>query len=94
MDLKESDFDNAENYAFYTNPENWNSIVNLQLLNSYLNESKQDKSLKDWVQDNNIDLGNQLIPNNVSLDVADFKQFVEERKKLLAMRLKTRIEGE
>ena len=91
--LKENGFANAEEYAFYTNPENWNSIVNLQLLNSYLNESKQDKSLKNWVQDNNIDLGNQLIPNNVSLDVADFKKFVEERKILLSSRLKHMIEG-
>lgn len=93
LGLKKSDFADEKDYEFYTNPENWNSIVNLQLLNSFLNESKQDKTLKDWVKDKNISLENQLIPTDVSLDVADFTKFVEERKKLLSKRLKKVIEG-
>ena len=93
MGLKKTDFSDEKNYEFYTNLENWNSIINLQLLNSLLNESKQDEALKDWVKDNNISLENQLIPTGVSLDVSDFKLFVEERKKLLAKRLKKIIEG-
>ena len=91
--LKKSDFAEEEEYAFYTNPENWNSIVNLQLLNSLLNESKLATPLDQWVKDNNINLRNQLIPDNVSLDVKDFRLFVEERKKLLAKRLKKIIKG-
>lgn len=91
--LKKNDFTDEEEYVFYTNPENWNSIVNLQLLNSLLNESKLATPLDKWVKDNNINLGNQLIPDNVSLDVKDFRVFVEERKKLLAKRLKKIIEG-
>jgi len=94
LGLKKTDFADEKDYEFYTNPENWNSIINLQLLNSLLNESKQDATLKDWVKDNNISLENQLIPTGVSLDVYDFKLFVEERKKLLAKRLKKIIEGE
>ena len=89
--LKKSDFAKEEDYDFYVNPENWNSITNLQLLNSVMNESKQDAMLKDWVHDNSISLENQLIPNNVSLEVADFKTFVEERNKLLVKRLKSII---
>lgn len=93
LGLKKGDSADEKDYEYYTNPENWNSIVNLQLLNSLLNESKQDTSLKDWVKDNNISLENQLIPNNVSLDVSDFKEFVKVRKALLAERLKMIIEG-
>ena len=89
--MKKSDFAKEEDYDFYVNPENWNSITNLQLLNSVMNESKQDAMLKDWVHDNSISLENQLIPNNVSLEVADFKTFVEERNKLLVKRLKSII---
>lgn len=68
-------------------------LILKQMLNSFLNESKQDATLKDWVKDNIISLENQLIPTGVSLDVSDFKLFVEERKKLLAKRLKKIIEG-
>lgn len=93
MGLKKTDFADEKEFEFYTNPESWNSIINLQLLNSFLNESKQDATLNDWVKDNNISLENQLIPTGVSLDVSDFKLFVEERKILLAKRLKKIIEG-
>lgn len=93
LGLKRSDFADEDEYVFYTNPENWNSIVNLQLLNSLLNESKLATPLDKWVKENNINLRNQLIPDNVSLDVKDFRVFVEERNKLLAKRLKKIIDG-
>lgn len=92
--LKKSDFSNEEDYAFYTNPEKWNSIVNLQLLNSLLNETKLATPLDQWVRDNNISLENQLIPNNVSLEVKAFRSFYEKRKNLLKKRLKWMIDGE
>lgn len=66
--------------------------VKVQIMVPYI-ESKQDATLNDWVKDNNISLENLLIPTGVSLDVSDFKLFVEERKKLLAKRLKKIIEG-
>lgn len=72
-----------EDYAFYTDCSNNNSILNLQLLNSSLNESKSDTPLSDWVRDNNIDKDTQLIPKNVSLDIKDFKAFIKARKLLL-----------
>ena len=68
-------------------------ILFTYLLNSLLNESKLATPLDKWVKENNINLRNQLIPDNVSLDVKDFRIFVEERKKLLAKRLKKIIEG-
>ncbi len=76
-----------EDYAFYTDLNNYNSVLNLQLLNSSLNESKLDTPLVQWVKDRKIDLDNQLIPKDVSLDVKDFKSFIVTRKNLLKRRL-------
>ena len=73
---------------FYRDHFNWNSILNLQMLNSSLNSSKKDKPLKDWVAKKNIDLSSHIIPDNVSLDVNNFKQFIEERRKILAAKIK------
>ncbi len=87
---KRIDFDNEEDYKFYSDPSNWNSILNLQLLNGTLNQSKLDKPLKDWIDNNNIDKSNQLIPN-VSLDILDFREFIAARKKLLTEQLKTMV---
>jgi hypothetical protein len=85
--LKKESFKNAEDFAYYTDPLNWNSISNLQLLNGILNISKQDKNLKQWVEDQKIDTVNQLIPD-VSLDVADFKNFIMVRRQVLKDKIK------
>lgn len=92
LNLKEMDFLNIEDYKFYTDPNNWNSIVNLQLLNSLLNGSKLATPLDKWVKENNINLENQLIPTEVSLDIKDFRIFIEKRKALLTECLKKMVE--
>ena len=92
LGLKETDFANRKDYEFYTDPDNWNSIVNLQLLNSLLNESKLATPLDKWVEDNHINRENQLIPVGISLDVKDFRIFVKKRKELLSERLKKMVE--
>lgn len=84
--LKETDFENRDLFLFYTNPLNYNSIVNLQLLNSSLNESKLDTPLETWIQDKKIDLDNQLIPKDVDLSIKYFPDFVSKRKGLLKKR--------
>jgi len=76
---------------FYKDWNNWNSILNLQMLNSSLNSSKNDKLLKDWVTQNKIDLPSHIIPQNISLDISNFKQFIEERKKLLITKIKALV---
>lgn len=89
--LKESNFDSKEKYAFYTNPENYNSILNLQLLSSSTNESKNDEDLAIWVKDKQIDLNSHLIPDKVSLEFSEFEQFIIERKALLIKNIKAII---
>ncbi|WP_367916548.1 DUF262 domain-containing protein [Leadbetterella sp. DM7] len=87
---KLANYQTEEDFKFYTDPTNWDSILNLQLLNGTLNQSKLDTPLKDWVTNNKIDKVNQLIPN-VSLDIADFKAFLTERKTLLIGQLKKMV---
>ncbi len=90
--------------AFYKlNPEKfnndwktYNSIVNLQMLDANENMSKQDKSLKEWI---NKEVGTDkstyeyqnflkahLIPD-VELDVENFEIFFSERKKIILNKL-------
>lgn len=89
--LKDTDFPDEHTYKFYTNPENWNSILNLQLLSSSTNESKNDEELVIWVKDKNINLSTQIIPENVSLDFKDFEAFIQKRKELLVKTIKSII---
>lgn len=87
MNLQQGNM-SAEEYDFYKNPEYWNSILNLQLLSSSTNESKNDEDLATWVTTKKIDLTTQLIPKDVSLDFKDFKVFVDKRKELLINTIK------
>jgi uncharacterized protein with ParB-like and HNH nuclease domain len=78
----------------FLSPEWNNSIINLQMLDSNENKSKQDKSLAAWVEfeiqrkDRIAFLDRQLIPANVSLTFVDFMVFSESRRAILASRLK------
>ena len=85
--LKKNDFADLEQYEFYTDPKHWNSILNLQLLNSAMNQSKSDLPLIQWVNDNQVDSKMQLIPSS-NLDINDFKSFLEARRALLMERFR------
>ena len=72
----------------------YNSILNLQMLDEYENKSKQDKPLIEWVQqetkncNKKLFMESHIIPQNVSLELSHFSEFVSERKKLLIRKLK------
>ena len=87
---KRTAYQTDDDFIFFTDPANWNSILNLQLLNGTLNQSKLDTPLKDWVMNNKIDKINQLIPD-VGLDIVDFRFFLKERKKLLIGQLRRMV---
>lgn len=86
--IKRTDFQTDEDFNFYSDPSNWNGIANLQLLNRIQHTLKLTSPLKDWITTQNIDKANQLIPEDVSLDISDFKTFVAKRKELLKTQLK------
>lgn len=75
-----------DDLTFYLDKNNWNSILNLQLLYSDKNQSKQHMPLKKWVEDNNINCETQLIPD--CLDIKDFKIFIQERARLIKDKLR------
>jgi len=93
-DGKEKDKISEEDFKFYTDPKNFNSVLNLQLLDGNINESKSNTPLKDWVEENKIDRVKQRIPKDVSLDVNHFKEFINKRKDLLRKKLKKIIGDE
>lgn len=73
----------------------YNSIVNLQLLDANENESKGEKPLKDWVDkelkktnSRNQFFESHLIPD-VDLNLSNFEEYFETRKALLSEKLKS-----
>lgn len=84
-----------DKYEFYKDKNNWNSILNLQLLDANENMSKQDKNLKDWVnyeankQSCTVDkfCEEHVIPN--ILEFTDFEMFINKRRKILKIKLKS-----
>ena len=92
--LKKEDIKDDDTYEFYSNRENWNSVLNLQLLSGTANESKSNEPLAEWVSKKSIDRALHLIPDNASLDFKDFKNFIEQRKVLLTKTIKTIIGDE
>lgn len=83
----------ADEEEVFLSPEWNNSIVNLQMLDSNENMSKQDKSLEDWVKaeirrkELGAFLDRCLIPLKASLAPRDFPAFAKERDALLAKKL-------
>ncbi len=77
------------------NRQVFNSLKNLQLLDSNQNKSKNDQSLEDWVKEKtreNYDkkefLARHLIPD-VSLKLDDFDEFIKARTVILTEKLKS-----
>ena len=85
--LKLEECSSEEEYKFYKDSGNWDTLPNLQLLNDRVNEHKNDMSLEEWIEVDKVDLDYQLIPKDVSLDVKDFKNFITKRKAMLKERL-------
>lgn len=106
LDYKNNNFhkDHLHPAAFYDNlPEqirkehpwsDYNSIVNLQMLDANENESKSDRSLAEWVQNeisksaNAVSFYDSHIIPQIDLSPENFDEFYQKRKKMLSDRLK------
>lgn len=73
---------------FAADVKNWNSVSNLQLLNGEMNESKNNTPLAVWVAKNKIEKKKLFVDDSTSLEIKDFKNFIETRRKKLKSRLK------
>lgn len=80
---------NDEDKEFFLDVKNYNSILNLQLLNSSLNSSKGDDPLSVWARKTGVSNADLMIEPNTSLDIKDFKAFIFSRKKMLKTRLQS-----
>ena len=73
-----------EGLQFFLNRENWNSIVNLHLLEESRNKSKQDRPFSEWLEEQEgLSLDRLLIPVDAPLDFESFQTFVEKRSQHL-----------
>ena len=73
-----------EALEFFRNRENWNSIVNLHLLDESRNKSKQDRRFSEWLnKQEGLSLDGLLIPADAPLDFASFQTFAEKRSRHL-----------
>lgn len=75
----------------------YNSILNLQMLDSNENMSKSDMPLNDWVEKMSAESGNKnsflnthIIPN-LNLGISNFSDFIEKRKEILLKKLRELI---
>lgn len=73
----------------------YDSLPNLQLLDANENMSKQDKNLKEWVEenhkDNKVDFMKKYFIPDIDLSIENFNEFYEKRKKLIKDELKNKL---
>ena len=78
---------------FYRDEANWNSIVNLHLLNASQNRSKQHKTLAEWIESRQggFSKADLLLEPHDSLSFKDFEAFCARRRERLLARLRTNV---
>lgn len=65
-----------------------NTLANLQLLEGRENESKKATPLVDWLKDTGNRENTKYLPKDVSCELANFEEFMEERQKEMSKKLK------
>jgi len=84
--------DNPQLKAFYSDKKNWNTLGNLQLLNSAENESKNNERLSSWLSKKPEYKSTIIVPKddngNDIVNDDQFKEFIISRRKLLCEILK------
>lgn len=73
---------------FCKNPENWNSVLNLQLLPELDNKSKSSMPLKAWADNTKITKKEMYLDEDTSLEIIEFRKFIESRKKNIIKKIK------
>jgi hypothetical protein len=79
--------------AFFRDKNNYNSCLNIQLIEKSENESKGDMPLQKWAKHNKKSPKDLLVRANTSLEIKDFEKFINDRRKMLKKRLKKILDG-
>ena len=74
-------FRGAEEILFASDESNWNSIANLRLEPAGTETAETGKPLAEWAAENNITNRELFLDDGVSLDIKDFRAFIENRRK-------------
>ena len=78
--------------VFSENPEHYDSVLNLQLLEELTNKSKGDDSLSKWAKEKEKNHNDLLVKESTSLDIKDFDLFIRDRKECIIKRLNKILE--
>jgi len=97
--FENSDFSflkDEEDFEFYQS--HWNTVLNLALLSEEQNKSKNKSELKNWIENqekHNLGIRNSLlIPESTDLKFENFKEYIQEREKLLKKIIRENTEQE
>lgn len=74
---------------FFREKKNYNSVLNLQLLEESKNKSKGDDALKTWATANSKTAADLYIKTTTSLDVKEFETFIKDRREVLVAKMKS-----
>lgn len=80
---------NEKSREFASDKKYWNTLLNLQLLDATQNTHKQDKTLEEWVEEQNILKNDLFIANDVELSLESFYEFIKSRMNNISNLLKT-----
>ena len=71
----------TEDYIVATDWKIWNSVLNLCAVSHEKAYMKERMTLSEWAEKNHMAENGLCVDDGVSLDVRDFRAFVENRKK-------------
>lgn len=80
-------FSNLEDIDFAMDPRNWNSVLNLQLLEKRENIDKTLTPLDTWAKDHGLNGSSFLVPPDTDLSIRNFRGFINMRRSELTKRL-------
>ncbi|MEF2735947.1 MAG: DUF262 domain-containing protein [Bifidobacterium choerinum] len=86
----EATFTNNEDLKFAQDEANWNSIANLQLLEKISNIDKSNTPLAQWASNPSVS-ANLYIPEGTSLELKDFRAFIEARRSAIRRMIKESV---
>jgi hypothetical protein len=72
--------------SFYKDEKNYNSVLNLQLLEHLENISKGDTALADWAKNKKKTSSELFVNDDTDLGLLHFKEFIEARRSVLSKR--------
>lgn len=69
----------------------YNTVLNLQLLESDINKQKNNQNLKEWAKNNKIDYKHLYIKQSTSLDITSFEKFIADRNEIMSKALHRKL---